>query len=272
MTDRLDAEQTERYEAHLALPEVGPAGQARLLASRVLVVGVGGLGCPVSLYLAAAGVGTLGLVDDDVVDRTNLQRQVLYGPADIGRPKVEAAAEKLAGINPDVELVSRRERISAANAMDLVEGWDVVVDGSDNFATRYVVNDAAVLAQVPLVTGSIYRYEGQLTVIRPPLGPCYRCLFPSPPPEQAACHEAGVLAPLPGVIGSIQATEAIKLLLGDESGLVGRLLLVDLLDGSFRSVRVQRNATCPLCGESPTIRRPTAVTLACREADDRGAR
>lgn len=256
---RLDPEQTERYQAHLALPRLGVTGQRRLLESRALLLGLGGLGCPAALYLAACGVGTLGLVDDDVVDRTNLQRQVLYGPGDLGEPKAEAAAARLAAIDPDVRLEARRVRLTAANAGELVEGWDLVVDGSDNFATRYVVNDACVLAGVPLVSGSIYQYEGQVTVIRSPPGPCYRCLFPAPPPEQAPCREAGVLAPLPGIVGSIQAAEAVKLLVGEGSSLVGRLLLVDALDVSFRTVRVERNPDCPLCGERPTIRRPTAV-------------
>lgn len=259
---RLSPEQAERYQAHLALPEVGVEGQSRLLEGRVLLVGVGGLGCPVALYLTAAGVGTLGLVDDDVVDRTNLQRQVLFGPDDVGEPKVERARDRLRAVNPDVRVETEKVRLTASNAGELVEGWDVVVDGSDNFATRYVVNDAAVLAGVPLVTGSIYQFEGQATVIQPPLGPCYRCLFRSPAPDQPACRDAGVLATLPGVVGTIQATEALKLLLGQPSSLLGRLLLVDLREGSFRSVRVKADPECPLCGDRPTITRPTAVAAA----------
>lgn len=259
---RLTPEQAERYQAHLALPEVDVAGQRRLLEGRVLVIGVGGLGCPVALYLTAAGVGSLGLVDDDIVDRTNLQRQVLFGPEDVGQPKVEVARARLRAMNPDVDVEVVSTRLTAGNARGLVEGWDVVVDGSDNFATRYVVNDATVLAGIPLVTGSIFRYDGQVTVVRPPLGPCYRCLFRSPSPEQPACRDAGVLAPLPGVVGTIQAAETLKLLLGQSSSLVGRLLLVDLREPSFRSVRVQADPQCPLCGDQPTITRPTAVAAA----------
>ncbi|MFQ5743690.1 MAG: ThiF family adenylyltransferase [Acidobacteriota bacterium] len=263
MPDRLSAEQSERYQAHLALARIGVAGQARLLRARVLLLGVGGLGCPAALYLTAAGVGSLGLLDDDIIDRTNLQRQILFGPADLGARKAEVAAERLASLNPDVELRPIIERLTAGNAASLVAGWDVVIDGSDNFATRYIVNDACVLAGIPLVSGSIYQFEGQVTVIRTPAGPCYRCLFPSPPPEQAACRDAGVLAPLPGMVGSIQAAETIKLVVGEEASLIGRLLLVDALASSFRSVNVRRNPGCPLCGESPTIRRPTAVAV-CR--------
>ena len=263
MSDRLSPEQTERYQAHLSLPLLGEAGQARLLDARVLLIGIGGLGCPAALYLAAAGVGTLGLVDDDIVDRTNLQRQILFGPADLGTEKADVAAQRLSQTNPDVEVVPFVERLNAGNVADRVAGWDLIVDGSDNFATRYVVNDACVLAGAPLVTGSIYQYEGQVTVIHPPLGPCYRCLFPTPPPEQAACRDAGVLAPLPGIVGTILAAEAIKMLIGEQASFLGRLLLIDTLDGSFRSVRVRRNADCPLCGDRPTIDRPTAVAV-CR--------
>ena len=263
---RLTAEQAERYQAHLTLPEIGDEGQRRLLASSILLIGVGGLGCPVAQYLAAAGVGRLGLVDDDIVDRSNLQRQVLFGVDDVGSAKAEVAAARLGALNPDVELVPRVERITASNAAAVVEGWDIVVDGSDNFATRYVVNDAAVLAGVPLVTGSIYQFEGQLTVVRSPLGPCYRCTFPAPPPEQAPCREAGVLATLPGVVGTLMATEAMKLAIGADSSLVGRLLLIDVQEQSFRAVRTRRAASCALCGNEPTIVQPTAVAV-CR-ADD----
>jgi adenylyltransferase/sulfurtransferase len=263
---RLSAEQTERYQAHLTLPEIGEAGQRRLLAARVLVLGVGGLGCPVAQYLTAAGVGKLGLLDDDIVDRSNLQRQILFGDGDLGRNKSEAAAERLAALNPDVELQPITARLTAGNAAELVAGWDLAIDGSDNFATRYVANDACVLAGVPLVTGSIYRFEGQLTVVQSPLGPCYRCVFPTPPPEQAPCREAGVLASLPGVVGTILATESIKLLVGSGSSLLGRLLLIDLLDNSFRSVRIKRDPGCALCGDQPSILRPTAVAL-CRAPD-----
>jgi adenylyltransferase/sulfurtransferase len=264
---RLSAEQTERYQAHLTLPQIGTEGQRLMLASSALLVGVGGLGCPAAQYLAAAGIGRLGLLDDDIVDRSNLQRQILFTEADIGADKAEAAARRLEPLNPDVELVPMVERLSASNAERLVDGWDLVVDGSDNFATRYVVNDACVLAGVPLVTGSIYQFEGQVTVVQSPLGPCYRCVFPAPPPEQAPCREAGVLASLPGVVGTVLATEALKLAVGAGSSLVGRLLLIDTRDASFRSVRTKRDPACALCGEAPSIEHPTAVAV-CRVGDD----
>jgi adenylyltransferase/sulfurtransferase len=238
-----------------------------MLATSALVVGVGGLGCPAAQYLAAAGIGRIGLLDDDIVDRSNLQRQILFTVDDLGRSKAEAAAARLAPQNPDVELVPIVERLAASNAERLVDGWNLVIDGSDNFATRYVVNDACVLAGVPLVTGSIYQFEGQITVVQSPLGPCYRCVFPAPPPEQAPCREAGVLASLPGVVGTILATEALKLAVGADSSLVGRLLLVDTRNCSFRAVRTRRDAGCALCGESPSIARPTAVAV-CRADGD----
>lgn len=262
--ERLSAEQTERYQAHLMLPEVGLAGQQRLLETSVLLVGVGGLGCPAAQYLAAAGIGKLGLLDDDIVERSNLQRQILFSIDDLGANKAEVATKRLGGLNPDVELVPIVDRLSASNATGLIEGWDLVIDGSDNFATRYVVNDACVLARTPLVTGSIYQFEGQATVVRSPLGPCYRCIFPAPPPEQAPCREAGVLASLPGVVGTILATEALKLGIGAGSSLTGRLLLIDMRETSFRSVRVRRDVGCALCGDEPSIERPTAVAL-CRD-------
>ncbi len=266
MKDRLEAEQAERYQAHLALPKIGATGQRRLLRSRVLMVGIGGLGCPTALYLTASGVGTLGLLDDDIVDRSNLQRQVLYGTADIGKPKVQVARERLAGINPDVDLEPIEKRLTPSNAMDLVEGWDLVIDGSDNFATRYVVNDACVLSRIPLISGSIFQFEGQVTVIQPPLSPCYRCLFRLPPREQPACRDAGVLAPLTGIIGSIMAAEAVELTVAGDTALMGRLLLVDSLESSTRSVRVKSDPTCPLCGKEPSIDRPTAVAV-CRSSN-----
>jgi molybdopterin/thiamine biosynthesis adenylyltransferase len=264
---RLSAEQTDRYQAHLSLPEIGAHGQQRILESRVLMVGVGGLGCPAAQYLTAAGCGRIGLLDDDIVDRSNLQRQVLFGVDDLGANKAEVAATRLATLNPDVELMPLVERLTASNAERLVDGFDLVIDGSDNFATRYVVNDACVLAGIPLVTGSIYRFEGQVTVVRPRLGPCYRCVFPAPPPEQAPCREAGVLATLPGVVGTILATEALKIVMGAESSLVGRLLLIDVKEQSFRSVRTKRDNACALCGETPSIERPTAVAV-CRAPGD----
>lgn len=261
--ERLRPEQMERYQGHLALPDFGPAGQERLLAGAVLVVGAGGLGCPAAQYLVAAGVGAVGLIDDDVVDTTNLQRQILYTEEDVGRPKVEAAAERLRAMNRDVDVRPMRRRLVAGNARETVSGWDVVVDGSDNFATRYVVNDACVLEGVPLVSGSLYRYEGQATVVLPGSGPCYRCLFPSPPPEQGSCHEAGILGPVAGVVGSLQAIEALRLLAaGDDlagTGLAGRLLLVDVRTMEFRSLRAERDSDCPVCGDDPRIHEPTAV-------------
>lgn len=259
-SERFSAEQTERYQAHLTLPGIGPAGQQRLLDTSVLLVGVGGLGCPAGQYLAAAGVGKLGLLDDDLVDRSNLQRQILFSVDDLDGNKATVAAKRLGGLNPDIELVPIVDRLTASNAARLIEGWDLIIDGSDNFATRYVVNDACVLAGIPLVTGSIYQFEGQVTVVRLPQGPCYRCIFPAPPPEQAPCRVAGVFASLPGVVGTILATETLKLAIGAGSSLTGRLLLIDMLDTSFRSVRVRRDVECALCGDKPSISRPTAVT------------
>ncbi len=262
--ERFSAEQTERYQAHLTLPQIGAAGQRRLLQSSALLVGVGGLGCPVAQYLTAAGVGRLGLLDDDFVDRSNLQRQVLFTVDDLGARKAEVAAKRLERINPDVTLQPIVERLVPSNAERLVEGWDLVIDGSDNFATRYVVNDAAVLSERTLISGAIYQFEGQITVVRSPMGPCYRCLFPTPPPEQAPCRDAGVLASLPGIVGTIMATEALKLAAGHDSSLVGRLLLIDVADGSYRAVRTKRDPDCALCGAHPSIQRPTAVAV-CRE-------
>ena len=261
--ERLTPGQVERYQAHLALLEFGAEGQRRLLESRVLLVGVGGLGCPAAQYLVAAGVGLVGLLDDDIVDATNLQRQVLYAEADVGRPKAEVAAERLSAVNSGVTVVPLGTRLTAANAHEIVSGYDVVVDGSDNFATRYVVNDACVLAGAALVSGSLYRYDGQVTTIRSPETGCYRCLFASPPPEQAPCQGAGVLGALAGMIGTIQAAEATRLLVTGQSGLLGALLLVDARDMSFRRVSLRRDPACPLCGDSPSILEPTAVAV-CR--------
>lgn len=255
----LSALEAARYQAHLALPGIGAAGQRRLLGSRVLVLGVGGLGCPAAQYLTAAGVGSLTLVDDDQVEATNLQRQVLFGDGDLGRPKVEAAADRLLQLRSDVRIEPLRTRLGAANARRLVRGHAVVVDGSDNFATRYVVNDACVLEGVPLVTGALYRYEGQVTVVRRP-GPCYRCLFRQPPPEREPCHEAGVLGPLAGIIGTIQASEAVALLTRGRAGLEGRLLVIDAQGMQMRALAVERDPECPLCGPDPRIHEPTAVT------------
>jgi adenylyltransferase/sulfurtransferase len=250
----LNAGQKERYSRHLRIPEVGEGGQARLLDARVLLVGAGGLGCPAGLYLAAAGVGTLGIADFDVVDLSNLQRQVLHTTASVGRPKTESAAAALSALNPDVRIVRHDERLEAGNVMDVIGPYDVIVDGSDNFSTKYLVNDAAVLARKPVAYGSIFRFDGQATVFAPE-GPCYRCLFPEPtPPELApSCDEAGVLGVLPGIVGSIQALEAIKLLLDLGDPLRGRLLAYDALEQSFRTFKVRRDPQCPACGENANI-------------------
>ena len=248
--------QRERYSRHLLLPEVGEAGQAKLLASKVLVLGVGGLGSPAALYLAAAGVGTLGLADADVVEASNLQRQVLHATSRLGRLKVESAAHAIRDLNPDVRVVPFAERVDASNVERIFEGFDVVVDGCDNFPTRYLVNDASVFLKKPVVHGSIFRFEGQVTTFSPATGgPCYRCLYPEPPPPELApsCQEAGVLGILPGVIGVLQATEVVKLLLGRGAPLVGRLLTYDSLRMKFTELRLRRDEACPVCGVSPTI-------------------
>ncbi len=243
-----------RYSRHLLLPEVGVAGQQRLRAARVLVIGAGGLGSPVALYLAAAGVGTIGLVDFDAVDRSNLQRQVLYSTSDVGRPKLDAAAERLEGLNPGVSVVAHRATLTSANALEIFAGYDVIVDGTDNFPTRYLANDAAVLLGKPLVYGSIYRFEGQVSVFDARRGPCYRCLYPRPPPPDLvpSCAEAGVLGVLPGVIGLLQATEAVKLVLGVGEPLIGRLLLYDALAMSFRELKLRKDPECELCSDHAT--------------------
>jgi molybdopterin/thiamine biosynthesis adenylyltransferase/rhodanese-related sulfurtransferase len=252
----LDEKQRRRYSRHLLIPEIGAQGQQRLLEARVLVVGAGGLGSPAALYLAAAGIGHLGIVDDDVVDESNLQRQVLHSTAALGEPKVESAGRRLAELNPDVEVVGYRERLTAESIDRILdEGWDVIVDGADNFPTRYLVNDASIWHKIPVVHGSIYRFEGQVTVFKPYEGPCYRCLFPTPPPPELApsCAEGGVLGVLPGVIGSLQASEALKLALGIGEPLIGRLLLFDALAATFDEVKLRRDPDCPVCGEHPTI-------------------
>jgi sulfur-carrier protein adenylyltransferase/sulfurtransferase len=245
-----------RYSRHLLIPEIGVEGQRRLLASRVLLIGAGGLGSPASLYLAAAGVGTLGIVDDDEVDETNLQRQVVHSTDRLGEAKAASAKRTLEALNPDVTVEIYRERLTSENADRILgEGWDVIVDGADNFPTRYLLNDASVWHGIPVVHGSIFRFEGQVTVFQPGEGPCYRCLFPAPPPPELApsCAEGGVLGVLPGIIGSLQANEALKLLLGVGEPLIGRLLLFDALSTSFTEVALRRDPDCPVCGESPTI-------------------
>lgn len=247
----LSAEQRDRYKRHLLLPEVGEAGQQRLLESKVLLLGAGGLGSPASMYLAAAGVGTLGIVDMDVVDNSNLQRQILHNIDRVGDRKVDSAKKTLTLLNPDINVVGYDVRFGADNVLDILDGYDVVVDGTDNFPTRYLLNDAALIKRIPVVHGSIFRFEGQVTVFDPYVGPCYRCLLPEPPPPELApsCAEAGVLGVLPGIIGSIQALEAIKLLLDLGDPLRGRLLAYDALEQSFRTFKVRRDPRCPACGE-----------------------
>jgi sulfur-carrier protein adenylyltransferase/sulfurtransferase len=239
-----------RYSRHLILPDVGVPGQEKLKAARVLLIGAGGLGSPAALYLAAAGVGTLGLVDFDNVDVTNLQRQILHGTKDVGRPKLQSARERIADVNPHVRLETYETALTSKNALDIFSGYDIVVDGTDNFATRYLVNDACVLQGKPNVYGSIFRFEGQASVFALPDGPCYRCLFPEPPPPGLvpSCAEGGVLGVLPGLVGTIQATEAIKLIVGAGEPLRGRLLLIDTLGMTFRTVNVRKDPTCPACG------------------------
>jgi molybdopterin/thiamine biosynthesis adenylyltransferase len=248
----LDADQRNRYQRHLLLPEVGEAGQQRLLESKVLLLGAGGLGSPAALYLAAAGVGTIGIVDMDVVDSSNLQRQILHNLDRIGERKVDSAKKTIAAMNPDVDVVTYDVRLGADNVLDIINSYDVIVDGTDNFPTRYLVNDAALLKKIPVVHGSIFRFEGQATIFYPYEGPCYRCLVPEPPPAELApsCAEAGVLGVLPGIIGSIQAVETIKLLLDLGEPLVGRLLAYDALEESFRTFKIRRDPECPACGES----------------------
>ena len=245
-----------RYSRHLIMPEVGMAGQLKLKAGKVLMIGTGGLGAPLGLYLAAAGVGKIGIVDFDTVDVTNLQRQVIHGTKDIGRPKLDSAAERMADINPHIEIQKYETRLSSENALELFKDYDVVVDGTDNFPTRYLVNDACVLLDKPNVYGSIFRFEGQATVFHHKGGPCYRCLYPEPPPPGLvpSCAEGGVLGILPALIGSIQATETVKLLIGKGETLSGRLVLYDALNMRFRELKLRRNPECPVCGDHPTVR------------------
>jgi sulfur-carrier protein adenylyltransferase/sulfurtransferase len=259
----LSAEQRSRYHRHLLLPEVGEAGQQRLLESKVLLLGAGGLGSPAALYLAAAGVGTLGIVDMDAVDESNLQRQILHNLDRVGERKVDSAKKTLVGLNPDVDVVGYDVRLGADNVLDIIDGYDVIIDGADNFPTRYLVNDASLVKRIPVVHGSIFRFEGQATVFHPYVGPCYRCLFPEPPPAEMApsCAEAGVLGVLPGIIGTIQAMEAIKLVLGLGDPLVGRLMAYDAMEESFRTFKVPRDPSCPACG-------PDAGELVIAEYDE----
>ena len=254
-----------RYRRHLALPEVGERGQLRLREASVLCVGAGGLGSPLAIYLTAAGIGRLGLVDFDHVDITNLQRQVLYGTNDVGRPKLEAAQDALQRLNPDVEIVPHPVRLDPSNAREVLTGYDLVADGTDNFPTRYLVNDACVLLGIPNVYASILRFEGRASVFGAPHGPCYRCLYPHPPPPGSVpgCAEAGVLGVLPGLLGAIQATEAVKMLLGIGRPLVGRMLLVDALAMTFRELTLRRDPQCPCCGDHPTITSLQTTGSAC---------
>ena len=253
-TRTLTPYQVKRYSRHIIMPQVGSQGQRKLLDAKVLIIGAGGLGSPISIYLTLAGVGTLGIVDFDTVDITNLQRQILFRNDDIGRPKLDSAIDTLLAYNPDVNVIAHDQPLTSANAMEIVRDYDVVVNGADNFPARYLVNDAAYLNDKPLVDGSILIFDGQATVYLPGKG-CYRCLFPAPPPpgEVPSCAEAGVLGMLPGLVGSIQAVETVKLIMGIGESLASRLLLIDALDMEFRTVKLRRDPNCPLCGDNPTI-------------------
>lgn len=255
---QLSNDEIRRYSRHLILPEVGMAGQKKICSTSVLCIGAGGLGSPIAMYLAAAGVGKIGIVDFDTVDFSNLQRQILHGTEDVGRPKAESAKETLASLNPGVEVVLHKVRLESSNAMEIIAQYDIVVDGTDNFPTRYLTNDACVLLKKPNVYGSIFRFDGQASVFAPHLGgPCYRCLYPEPPPPGMvpSCAEGGVLGVLPGIVGCIQATEILKLALGKGSSLIGRLMLFNALEMKFRELKLRRDPKCPLCGDHPTITR-----------------
>ncbi len=267
----LSEAERRRYSRHIMLPEIGLAGQERLKAARVLCLGAGGLGSPAALYLAAAGVGTIGIVDDDRVALSNLHRQLLHGTHDVGRPKTESASERLRDANPEIEVRLHPCRFESTNAPEILRDYDLIVDGTDNFATRYLSNDVAVFARKPNVYGSIFRFDGQTTVFAPHLGgPCYRCLFPEPPPPGAvpSCAEAGVLGVLPGIVGTMQATEALKLILGIGAPLIGRLVHFDALKMKFREFNLKRDPQCPVCGEQPTITEPIDYELFCQGAPD----
>ncbi|HEX4120847.1 MAG TPA: molybdopterin-synthase adenylyltransferase MoeB [Verrucomicrobiae bacterium] len=263
---QLDNEEIRRYSRHLILPEVGLAGQKKICSTSVVCIGAGGLGSPIAMYLAAAGIGKIGIVDFDTVDFSNLQRQIIHGTADVGRPKSESAKATIERINPNVEVVLHNTRITSENALEILAQYDIVVDGTDNFPTRYLTNDACVLLKKPNVYGSIFRFEGQASVFAPHLnGPCYRCLYPEPPPPGMvpSCAEGGVLGVLPGIVGTIQATEILKLALGKGSSLIGRLLLFNALEMKFREVRLRRDPQCPLCGENPTITKLIDYEMFC---------
>ena len=273
MTTQLNQEQVNRYKRHLILPEVGPEGQKKLLNAKVLCIGAGGLGCPISLYLAAAGVGTIGLADVDVVSPSNLQRQILFGTKDVGEPKVEAAARRLKDLNPDVKLIEHKTIVNSSNVMDLIKDYDIIIDGTDNFPTRYCVNDACVLQKKPNVYGSIFRFEGMVTVFAPHLknpdtgeqGPCYRCMYPEPPDPGSvpSCAEGGVLGVICGTVGSLQANETVKLILGIGRPAIGRLITYSSLDMEFRTYKVRRDPACPVCGNQPTITAPVDYEQFC---------
>ena len=252
----LNQDQIKRYTRHILLPEVGVTGQKKLLEAKVLVVGAGGLGCPISLYLAAAGVGTIGLVDFDTVDASNLQRQVLFTTEDVGKPKVEAAAKRLKALNPDVKINTYQVALKSDNIMDILKDYDMIIDGTDNFPTRYLTNDAAVLQKKPNIYGSIFRFDGQVTVFKTPEGPCYRCLYPEPPPpgEVPSCAEGGVMGAMVGTIGAIQATEALKLITGAGKPAIGKLVIYNSLDMQFRNLKLHKDPACPICGTNPTIK------------------
>ena len=256
MPRTLSPEKRTRYSRHILIPEIGEEGQLKLLDARVLLIGAGGLGSPASLYLAAAGIGTLGIVDADIVDETNLQRQIAHSLDTLGMPKVDSAKGAIERLNPDVNVVAYRERLTSENIDRILDdGWDIILDGADNFPTRYLVNDASVWRGIPVVHGSIYRFEGQVTVFKPQVGPCYRCLFPEPPPPELApsCSEGGVLGVLPGIVGSLQTNEVIKLAAEIGDPLIGRLLLFDALATEFNEVKIERRSDCPVCGDHPTI-------------------
>lgn len=253
----LKPEQLERYGRHILMPEVGEEGQIKLLESKVFLIGAGGLGCPAAYYLAAAGVGTIGIVDHDVVDRSNLQRQILHNEERVGQPKVESAKQTLKALNPDINVVTYREKLSRDNVMDIIKDYDIIVNGCDNFPTRYLINDACVFTKKPLVDGSIFRFEGQVCVFDTAAGgPCYRCLYPEPPPPEMApsCQEAGVFGALPGIVGTAQTIEVLKLLLGKGEPLIGRLLIFDALKMKFKEMKIRRDPACPVCGDKPSIK------------------
>ena len=261
----LNQEQIKRYTQHMLLPEIGVEGQKKLLAAKVLVVGAGGLGCPISLYLAAAGVGTIGLVDFDTIDASNLQRQILFTTEDVGKSKVEVAAKRLKALNPDVMVNTYAVALKSDNIMDILKNYDMIIDGTDNFPTRYLTNDAAVLQGKPNIYGSIFRFDGQLTVFKTPEGPCYRCLYPEPPPpgEVPSCAEGGVMGAMVGTIGAMQATEAIKLITGVGTPAIGKLVIYNSLDMQFRNLKLRKDPNCPLCGEHPTVKELIDYEMFC---------